>query len=248
LKRASHSSYKDWNSCPALWYGRRKGDWKVDSVQSTSALDKGTYIHSILSEYHVTGNLPVIDTELVDDNVVEQINHYVGMVPVAPGDKSEQYFKVTHRDIPIPVIGYFDLLRSNGWIYEYKTTQYPYIWNSKRVSEEKQATLYWWAYWTIYKKPPAGIRYWIIPTDGKSTIRRYDTTRTLEQIKENIKDIAEFVREEKIAQDNEALYIPKCIVTSKEDKCVFPEECWKLLTKNGSYLLLENGEISQDTK
>lgn len=239
MKRASHSSVKDWNVCQALWFGRRNGNWNGEH-NDTIAMDNGTTIHSLLSGYHRNGILD-LGHPAISQFIYEKLGEYTELVEIEEGDQPDYYFKIEHKSIPIPTVGFFDLLRRSGSIFEYKSTKYPYIWSQKRVDTEQQATIYWWAYWTIFRKPPKDFTYFIIPTNGYGTIQKYITSRTLSDVQDIIPIVAKCVEEEGWASKN-GLYIPECLVKNKAKDCYYPEECWKLLTKNGSSLWIPSGE------
>lgn len=112
----------------------------------------------------------------------------------------EKQFEVRIKQLPLPVLGYFDLQEENGrgkplGIVEFKTTTAK--WDQQRVDTEFQGTVYWCAYWTLYRELPH-LTYVVMDLNDQ-TVKRFETRRTREQCLQFLETVNQVYRQMKLA-------------------------------------------------
>jgi hypothetical protein len=226
IPHLSASSVSDYLACPLLWYGRRIAKWPEPA---SAAMAIGTAVHAALAAFHQGEDAELALLEAWKkvrpegpiagslERAIAALALYMDRtVPDVIYDKCESFVKCHIPEVPIPFIGYVDLLTPNNEIHEWKTGAARW-WTQDRVDTGIQPTSYWWAFLQETGAPPARIVLHAMNTARQPvTITRYETQRTPAQLDGFIATVQDVYRH-MLAQDLAA--------TCAKGRCRFPEQC-----------------------
>ena len=146
----------------------------------------------------------------------------------------ERRFEVKIKQLPVPVIGYFDLEEKDKkgnpiGVVEFKTTSA--TWTQERVDTELQGTIYYCAFWTMYRVLPH-ITY-VVGDIRNGELKFFETTRSKAQCLELLETINTAWTQMKIAHgpggtfpgfcDRHKIRVPR---TAKQNAIVLPTVDW----------------------
>lgn len=232
LPHLSASSISDWLRCPALWYARR-----VLRTEEPPSLDLaiGSALHAAAEAHHKgeDAELALIRTWASDVRpanppdvalvrALTALDVYRAARPLVKGEKPERFFRVALPDLPIPLIGFFDLDRRHE-VRDLKTTRANW-WTQERVDVSLQATAYWYARQAL-KRPIERVVFDVLRIVEPIEIRPIETTRSAQQVSEFL-DTARRVYGEIQNAITAGRAEPKC----PESRCRYREVCaaWRL--------------------
>lgn len=243
LARVPHlsaSSVNDFLACPMLWAGRRLFKWPEPQ---SPALAIGTAVHLALAAFHKGKDAELVLLEAWKkvrpvgpaagtlERALEALTIYSARASInADFDVTETFLKAPIPGVPLPFVGYLDLLAADNVIHEWKTGDAKY-WSQKRVDSELQITAYWWLHVQQAGAPPSRIVLHAMNTARLPVaVTSYETTRTPEQLNGFI-ETCQAVYGRMVAQD----IAPRC----REGRCRFPEQCAAWKAKHGQSPALE---------
>jgi len=174
-KHLSYSSLSKFETCPRCWWlGYVKNIWPPKNEN----LIFGKKIHEATYKFIKTGEQP-LDT-------IQYTSTFKKLYPNPTFVAIEQEFLVpfinplTKEELPVPIKGYIDWVDESGWLHDIKTSSRPYARN--RVDDDKQLTLYAYAYRRLFGKEERGVRFDVFVKNVKPICIPYSSCRTDEQI------------------------------------------------------------------
>ena len=165
IKHLSYSSVQLWNECPRLWWLKYK--YSITPA-GTSAFPFGTAIHESIQQALLNGGLNketvkqfhnllarattkdnirispremaeliIMGEGLLEDPIIQQLINSIRVT-----DPTHVEYKVEFRvpGVPIPILGYIDILDDLGQPFDIKTSKYD--WVEARAAEEIQPDFY----------------------------------------------------------------------------------------------------------
>jgi CRISPR/Cas system-associated exonuclease Cas4 (RecB family) len=156
LKHLSYSNISTYLRCPRAWWlhyvqGKRG--------PASNALSYGTAVHRILQERFSGGDPDiqkcVLEAAIKDrlpDFPVHEVSEEIRIILqdpavshilngiVAQTPNIEVYVEYMVPDVPVPVIGFIDVVQNNGVPLDIKTSRY--AWNEDRAARELQPLFY----------------------------------------------------------------------------------------------------------
>lgn len=221
VKNLSHSAINDFKWCPLLWYGRRVAKWTETIPEGQrKAMDLGTAIHAGLGAYHTGGDIEEAMVKTFfkvklpppeQTTAYRVVQKYQAQFDPLPG-VAEFRFMMPIPGVPVPYIGFIDLLTEDG-IIDWKSTS-GNSWVQGKADKEAQATAYWRAFQLVKKKVPSWFTYRIILLNGE-TFQDLSTERDDQAVSGFVSD-AQSIYEQMRTGELEA----KC-----GDSCTFPTQC-----------------------
>lgn len=186
-----------WDQCPGLFKDRY-----IDGVamETTEAMAFGSAVHKGLEEHFRGGDgayafrqvwkgygpdgshLTAMGLDLID--LVRDLK--LKGVP-------EQIFTIdTEEDLGAPIVGYIDLVGSDGTVYDFKTTKGS--WSQARAQKEVwQPVLYTWAQWQHVPSYEAAFEY-IVLNRVTGTLSRFRREWTADEWVESINGLWDRMR------------------------------------------------------
>ena len=169
----SASSISDWVTCPLRWHGRRVAKWPEPA---SPAMAMGSAMHAAFEAHHLGKDAEAaLMAAWTDMGVAEMspppgalgrafeaLRAYRAFNPRDRRDRPEKKFSIRIHGLPVPIIGYLDLIRGPE-IQEMKTGNGKW-WTQAKVDAELQPAVYWLAYIAMLKMPPERVVYQIVPT------------------------------------------------------------------------------------
>lgn len=215
-KQLSASSVTAWLRCPACWAER----YVKKNKPSSRSLYFGSAMSEALRELHSgkDGIAAFIDAVRKRDSVADTKGHPkigdcldLGIQMLRAYSSSgifrgipEYAFNVQSSHLPIPIVGFFDLLWQTANARPYGVVEFKASsqrWDQDRVDAEFQGTTYWIAYWRLFQQLPRLI-YGVFSTqDGSFTV--YETYRSKEQCIEFLETTSKVWNEMQLAHDPE---------------------------------------------
>lgn len=195
----SASAIQQWSTCQAAWYGKMAGWPEQRNPSFARAAELGTAIHAAISAHHegadpdvallrvwerylsVCGDVGADPHPLALGLSVSRL--YTRTIVPEHGDRGDVRFSFPIPGVPIPVIGYVDVLAQGGaLIREIKTTQSRKNWTQTDIDSTVQGTTYWIAAQSAGIREPRLI-YSILRLHADAP-EHAETTRTDEQVDE----------------------------------------------------------------
>lgn len=229
IRHLSASSIADYLDCPLKWFGRRIGKWpeqKPPFFQAAAAM--GRAVHHALSAHHHgrdadTALVRCWEAETSDcaaglislTEALPLVRAYTSVIVPKNGDKPDHKFSYKVPGIPVPIIGYIDVL-SGVTVREFKTTRSHKNWTQAEIDTSIQGSIYWAAVLNsgIAKRPK--LVYSILRVGGDPIMTEVQTERSDSDVRRTemlIRGVYERMRD----GDLEA----RC----KSGYCGFPERC-----------------------
>ena len=165
IKHLSYSSIQLWNECPRLWWLKYK--YSI-SPAGISAFPFGTAIHESIQGALLTGGINTetvkqfrsrLESAIMRDNIqisnrerLELINTGEGILEdptiqqlintIRVTDPTHVEYRVEFQvpGVPLPILGYIDILDDLGQPFDIKTSKYD--WVESRATEEIQPDFY----------------------------------------------------------------------------------------------------------
>ncbi len=184
----SGSAINDYLTCPMRWAGTRLlGFPRIPASAPLAgvALHAAVEIHHRYEDHDPETELvqrwkavrPVIQAEralgkpiMVDlARSLTALDLYRERFPFQPYDGAEEFFSVTIPGVPVPIIGYMDLVTSDNLICDVKTTG-SNSWTPEKADTELQATLYAYAFHQMTGELPQGFEYRVLYTGTRKPV------------------------------------------------------------------------------
>jgi hypothetical protein len=192
LTHLSASSISDYLECPLGWHGRRVAKWPEPPSPPMAI---GSALHAAFAAHHrergdaelallsawsrYTDGLTLAPGAM--QRAVNALRAYRAINPAESGDRPDFKLSWNVPGVPIPIIGFLDLMRS-GVVHEQKTTSSSRWWNQKRADSALQGSAYWDGYTRLIGQPPRSVVYWIVNVAAPVPIQRLETVRSAEDI------------------------------------------------------------------
>ena len=229
LKHLSASAISDYLECPMLHYGRRIAHWpETKPPFLISALTLGSVVDKALTGYHRGENPEAMLTRLWSALVtfplvwsdgyrraLEMIRAYTSNVQPQTGDVCQAFFSLDIQGIPIPVIGYRDVVRGSQ-THEIKTTSSATLWTQEKADTELQGSVYWLAFVQANPGKRPTLIYHILRHGEDTTYTEIKTKRT----------DADMLRTRALIRGTwEAMKDGELTAKCKQGRCRFPDRC-----------------------
>jgi PD-(D/E)XK nuclease superfamily len=234
LPHLSASAISDYLRCPYLWWAIRVAKYPYQPIVN---MQIGTAIHEGLAAYHRQEDAELALLAAWREHVtlpapagaigraLEALDLYRQAVVPLSYDEAELLFRVRIPGVPIPLIGFYDLVRvsteapEEGEIFDYKTGNPR--WGQPKIDSELQATAYIFGYQAELGVMPRKMVYHLFTTNSSPvTLRTLETTRTAEDMDTFVVLCQDVYRRMTTEEPT-----PRC----PEGWCRFPEQCavWK---------------------
>lgn len=173
VRHLSASSISDWLDCPLLWHGRRVAKWpEPPSVELAmgKAMHAGFEAHhrgedaelALMRAWEEVGVADLLPPTYALNRAFDALRAYRAYNPRDRRDRPEIRFSFRVPGVPVPVIGFIDLLRGDE-VHEMKTGSRR-RWTQQRVDESIQMSVYWLAFRSIFRHLPERGIYHVAPT------------------------------------------------------------------------------------
>ena len=190
IRHLSASSIQDFLDCPLRWHGRRVARWpeqKPPFFQQAAAL--GRAVHSAISAHHAgrdaetalvtcwaTETASCLARSVSVHDALPLVRQYAAAVPARPGDRGDVRFDFEIPGVPVPIIGYVDVL-SGSHVREVKTTRSAKSWTQADIDRAVQGSVYWLALLRSGMAKRPRLTYTVLRI-GRSEPEHYETTRS----------------------------------------------------------------------
>lgn len=229
LKHLSASAINDYLECPMLHYGRRVVHWpETKPPFMISALTLGSVVDKALTGYHRGESPEALLARLWSTQVripmvwtdgyrraLEMIRLYIANVQPKTGDVCQAFFSLDIPGVPIPVIGYRDIVRGSA-THEIKTTSSASLWTQQKADSELQGSIYWLAFVATNPGKRPTLTYHVLHHGDDPTYTEIKTKRT----------DADMLRTRALIRGTwEAMKDGELTAKCKQGRCRFPERC-----------------------
>ncbi len=184
----SVSAINDYLTCPLRWAGSRLlgfPRFPASAPLAGVALHAAVEIHHRYEDHDPETELvqrwkavrPVMQAERALGKTVQvdlarsltALELYRNRFPFQPYDGAEEFFRVTIPGVPVPIIGYMDLVTSDNLICDMKTTG-SNSWTQEKADTELQATMYTYAFRQLTGELPQGFEYRVLYTGTRKPV------------------------------------------------------------------------------
>ncbi len=236
-RRLSSTNIQAWLKCPACWAERYIDKDKGDL---SGNLLLGRVFSDALKALHLGENWQTVYCQKYEE--LEQLaKDKCGTLLSAPMDTGlkllyeyveggiyqgvpEYKFTAHIKHLPVPVTGFFDLLERDSeqnplGVIEFKSTAAN--WTQERVDTEIQGTLYWCAFWSLFRQLPHCT--YVVFDLPRAQVLRFETKRTKEECLELLDMMNRIYEEMVLAHSDDGSFEGKCskhrepvVMTKKE--------------------------------
>ncbi len=191
IKHLSASSIQDYLDCPLRWFGRRIAKWpeqKPPFYQAAASF--GRAVHQALSAHHLGQDADVALVKCWQSETSECAQGLVSVIEALPlvraytaviqpknGDRPDHQFSFRVSGVPVPVIGFIDVL-NGAHIREFKTTRSVRTWTQQDVDTAIQGTIYWMAVMSSGAARRPRLTYSILRRGGGPVLTELETERS----------------------------------------------------------------------
>ncbi len=165
-KHLSASALSDYLTCPLRWYGSRVVKWPrppasaplagtafhaavelhhrdndEDADPETELVQRWKAVKPVMAEERVLGKAVLVDLA----RSLQALDLYRERFPRQDYDGTEEFFTATVPEVPVPLIGYMDVVTSTNIIRDIKTTASS-SWTQEKADADLQATIYCYAF------------------------------------------------------------------------------------------------------
>ncbi len=229
IRHLSASSVQDYLVCPMRWFGRRIAKWaEVKPPFFQAAAATGRVVHRAISAHHRGEDA---DVELVRcwveetgsvtgftsiSTVIALLRAYTSVIVPHPDDRPDLQFSFEIPGVPVPIIGFVDLLNGSH-VREFKTTSSQKNWTQQDVDTAIQGSIYWAAVQAAKLAQRPRLTYSILRVGGDPVMTELETERS----DGDIRDLEYLIREtyERMTDGDN---LKACC---KPGACSFPTEC-----------------------